>query len=134
MDNTPIGTVLLVPMVPMWLLFRDLTCFSFDANHFGEPDRELFTPRFTLTSLRLPLDELDAASAADLERAYRDPRMIELLLRITAAGYLVAAAAMVAATLDKNEIPANRVGGWMCSWFRPVWRRRHSARAGSAAS
>jgi hypothetical protein len=41
---------------------------------------ETFTPRFTLTALRLPADELGAAATAALERARRDPRTIELLV------------------------------------------------------
>jgi hypothetical protein len=75
-----IGAVLVAPGMAMWLLFRDLTRFYFYANHFGDTRSETFTPRFTLTSLRLPSDELDGASAADLDRARHDPPMVELLV------------------------------------------------------
>lgn len=74
------GAVLVAPAMAMWLLLRDLTRFYFYANHFGDTRSETFTPRFTLTSLRLPSDELDGASAADLDRARHDPRMVELLV------------------------------------------------------
>ena len=75
-----VAAVLVAPGMAMWLLFRDLTRFYFYANHFGDTRSETFTPRFTLTSLRLPSDELDGASAADLDRARRDPSMVELLV------------------------------------------------------
>jgi hypothetical protein len=69
-----------VPAAALWLLFTDLTRFYFHANHLGSNGREVFTPRFTLTSLRLPSDELGPTSAAELDRWRRDPRIVELLV------------------------------------------------------
>jgi hypothetical protein len=71
--------MLAVPVVALWLLFADLTRFYFHANHLGG-ERDVFTPRFTLTSLQLPSDELGPAAAAELASSRSDPRMIELLV------------------------------------------------------
>ncbi len=75
-----IGAVLLVPGVALWLVFRDLTRFYFHANHVGDQSDATFTLRFTLTSLRLPLDELSRASAAALSTARSADGAIELLV------------------------------------------------------
>ena len=71
--------MLAVPVVALWLLFADLARFYFHAHHLGG-DRDLFTPRFTLTGLRLPSDELGPDAAASLEDSRRDPRIVELLV------------------------------------------------------
>ena len=71
--------MLAVPVVALWLLFADLTRFYFHANHLGG-ERELFTPRFTLTSLQLPSDELGPAAGAQLTASRTDPRIVELLV------------------------------------------------------
>lgn len=71
--------MLAVPVVALWLLFADLTRFYFHANHLGG-DRELFTPRFTLTSLQLPSDELGPTATEQLAASRTDPRIIELLV------------------------------------------------------
>lgn len=71
--------MLAVPVVALWLLFADLTRFYFHANHLGG-ERELFTPRFTLTSLQLPSDELGPAAGAQLTVSRTDPRIVELLV------------------------------------------------------
>lgn len=71
--------MLAVPVVALWLLFADLTRFYFHANHLGG-DRELFTPRFTLTSLQLPSDELGPAATEQLAASRSDPRIVELLV------------------------------------------------------
>lgn len=71
--------ILGVPGFALWLLFADLTRFYFHANHLGS-GRETFTPRFTLTALRLPGDELGPSAAAELERSRRAPWVVELLV------------------------------------------------------
>ncbi len=71
--------ILSVPGFALWLLFADLTRFYFHANHLGN-GRETFTPRFTLTALRLPSDELEPASFRQLDRARHEPRIVELLV------------------------------------------------------
>lgn len=69
-----------VPAVALWLLFADLTRFYFHANHLGSNGDAVFTPRFTLTSLQLPSDELGARATADLESIRHEPRIVELLV------------------------------------------------------
>ncbi|NNE96614.1 MAG: hypothetical protein HKN24_11355 [Acidimicrobiales bacterium] len=77
-----IGVVamLAVPVTALWLLFADLTRFYFHANHLGGDGRDVFTPRFTLTSLQLPSDELGPAALEQLVASRRDPRIVELLV------------------------------------------------------
>ena len=75
-----IGAMLAVPAVALWLLFADLTRFYFYANHIGSDGGEMFTPRFTLTSLQLPSDELGPTATAELVRTREDPRIVELLV------------------------------------------------------
>jgi hypothetical protein len=77
-----IGVVamLAVPVAALWLLFADLTRFYFHANHLGGGGRDVFTPRFTLTSLQLPSDELGPAALGQLRANRTDPRIVELLV------------------------------------------------------
>lgn len=77
------GSVLVVLaaiLMVIWLLLVELTRFYFFSNHLQSARGATFTPRFTLTSLRLPRDELSAAGrrALDIERA--DPQTVALLV------------------------------------------------------
>ena len=72
--------MLAVPATALWLLFADLTRFYFHANHLGTDDEALFTPRFSLASLRLSSDELGTAANDDLESLRAEPRIVELLV------------------------------------------------------
>jgi hypothetical protein len=72
--------MLAVPVMALWLLFADLTRFYFHANHLGGDGRDVFTPRFTLTSLMLPSDELGPAAREQLSASRTDPRIVELLV------------------------------------------------------
>lgn len=72
--------VLALPASALWFLFADLTRFYFHANHLGGDGREVFTPRFTLTSLQLPSDELGPAATDALARIRTDQRIVELLV------------------------------------------------------
>ena len=69
-----------VPLVSLMVLLRDLTGFYFHANHISTADGDTFTPRFTLTGLRLPADELgpDARRALDEQRS--SAQAVELLV------------------------------------------------------
>lgn len=71
---------LALALVVIWMLLLELTRFYFHANHFTSARGTTFTPRFTLTSLHLPIDELDADAGADLARRRDDPANIELLV------------------------------------------------------
>lgn len=79
--------VLAVPVVALWYLFGDLTRFFFHAHHLATAHADHhFTPRFTLTSLRLPSDELGAGAAAELDAIRQEDRLIELLVPPNPAG------------------------------------------------
>lgn len=71
---------LVVPVVALLYLLRDLTQFYFHANHVSLGDRETFTPRFTLTALRLPADELGPSASHRLEDARHRGSAVELLV------------------------------------------------------
>jgi hypothetical protein len=75
-----VGASLALPFTAMWLVLRDITRFYFHSNHIAVGDRDVFTPRFTLTGLRLPRGELSAENEAALERARHDQRAVELLV------------------------------------------------------
>ncbi|MGB0114994.1 MAG: hypothetical protein WBP59_17375 [Ilumatobacteraceae bacterium] len=72
--------MLAVPVVALWLLFADLTRFYFHANHLGGSGRDVFTPRFTLTALQMPSDELGADAQHQLETSRDQPHAVELLI------------------------------------------------------
>lgn len=72
--------VLAVPVTALWYLFGDLTRFFFHAHHLATAHADQFTPRFTLTSLRLPSDELGGPAAAQLDAVRHEDRLIELLV------------------------------------------------------
>ncbi len=72
--------MLAVPTAALWFLFADLTRFYFHANHLEYNGTAVFTPRFTLTSLRLPSDELGDAATAELQVIRTGPRIVELLV------------------------------------------------------
>lgn len=70
-----------VPFVAIGLLLRDLTTFYFHANHLrGADGRDAFTPRFTLTGLQLPDDELSPSASTALGHARTDPNAVQLLV------------------------------------------------------
>jgi hypothetical protein len=72
--------VLAFPLVTLWVLLGDMTRFYFHAQHVRHDGVESFTPRFTLTGLRLPSDELGASGSARLAEARTDPATLELLV------------------------------------------------------
>jgi hypothetical protein len=71
---------LAVPFTALWLVLRDLTQFYFHANHIRHESGDAFTPRFTLTGLRLPRDELAPLAADALDDARVDPEVVKLLV------------------------------------------------------
>ena len=74
-----IVAVLSLPFMSLWFLLRDLTRFYFHAQHLRHEGHDVFTPRFTLTGLRLPLGELDGGMRL-LDAARLDPATVELLI------------------------------------------------------
>jgi hypothetical protein len=75
-----VAAALAVPFAALWFVLRDLTQFYFHANHVRHARGEAFTPRFTLTGLRLPAGELGSDSAGALDDARRHPNAVELLV------------------------------------------------------
>ncbi|QYG94980.1 hypothetical protein HC251_22805 [Iamia sp. SCSIO 61187] len=75
-----VGTSLALPVTALLFLLRDLTQFYFHANHIRHETGETFTPRLTLTALRLPADELGPEAAARLDAARRTDAAVELLV------------------------------------------------------
>jgi hypothetical protein len=71
---------LTVPIVALLYVLRDLTEFYFHANHVEHARGETFAPRFTLTGLRLPVDELGPGTRAALEDERRMTRAVELVV------------------------------------------------------
>ncbi len=74
------ATVLALPLIAFVLLLRDITGFYFHGQHFDTPNGQIFTPRFTLTGLRLPADELSDLSHEQLNAARATPDAVELLV------------------------------------------------------
>ena len=72
--------LLALPFAALWLVFRDLTLFYFHAQHVAHDGHDVFTPRFTLTGIRLPSDELGAAARSDLTTVRSSAANIDLLV------------------------------------------------------
>lgn len=73
-------STLALALVMIWLLLKELARFYFHSNHVTSESGTTFTPRFTLTTLRLPRDELGTAGTELIERLRSDPDHIELLV------------------------------------------------------
>ncbi len=63
----PVFISLLIPLLALYLLLRDLVYFYFTVHSPGFSSR-IFNPRFTLSGLALPLDEVSPAVKADIYR------------------------------------------------------------------
>ncbi|MCU1387303.1 MAG: hypothetical protein JWL72_641 [Ilumatobacteraceae bacterium] len=70
----------------VWLVVKQLTQFYFHANHISRYGAETFTPRFTLTGLRLPSGELSAASTALAGELRSEQRNLDLLVPANSRG------------------------------------------------
>lgn len=73
-------------IILLWLVVKQLTQFYFHANHIRSEGHETFTPRFTLTGLRVPSDELGPRSTAHYEALRSAQRNVELLVPLNARG------------------------------------------------
>ena len=71
---------LTLAFIVIWLLLLEITRFYFHANHFTSERGTTFTPRFTLTSLHLPVDELGEEGQRALQMHRSDAGNIELLV------------------------------------------------------
>ena len=72
--------VLGLPFAVLFFVLSDLTRFYFHAQHLPSSGGDAFAPRFTLTGLRLPADELSAGATRNLDAARRAPSTTELLV------------------------------------------------------
>ncbi|MCU1399905.1 MAG: hypothetical protein JWN62_3014 [Acidimicrobiales bacterium] len=70
----------------VWLVVKQLTQFYFHANHISRKGEETFTPRFTLTGLRLPAGELSAASVIVASELRAEQRNLDLLVPANTRG------------------------------------------------
>ncbi len=75
-----VGTAVLLALGALWLLIVELTRFYFHSNHIRNDDGEFFTPRFTLTGIRLPSDELGSRTDQAFETMHGAPENVELLV------------------------------------------------------
>lgn len=75
-----VASSLALALVVLWLVIIELTRFYFHANHVVHADGEVFTPRFTLTGLRMPLDEFDESTNAAYELVHSAQRTVRLLV------------------------------------------------------
>jgi hypothetical protein len=71
---------LCLSLVVVWLLFVEITRFFFHSNHLVSERGTTFTPRFTLTSLKLPTDDLSVSAQQELSSRRADERNIDLLV------------------------------------------------------
>jgi hypothetical protein len=75
------GAALLLPMAALWLLLKELTRFYFHAEHHTVADgSSMFLPRYTLTALRLPSDELSPQARAVLDDLRGDEFLTRLIV------------------------------------------------------
>ncbi len=63
----PFFISLLIPLLALYLLLRDLVYFYFTVHSPGFSSR-IFNPRFTLTGLGLPIDEVDPSIKSEIFR------------------------------------------------------------------
>lgn len=77
---TAVVLSIMLALVVLWLVIIELTRFYFHANHIVHDDGEVFAPRFTLTALRFPADDLSADTRADYVRKHGDVDNVRLLV------------------------------------------------------
>jgi len=78
-----IVVVLALPLFALWMLLRELTRFYFHSHHLNGADgSRVFIPRFTLTGLRVPKDDLGPAATAALSAVRDRPEIHELLVPV----------------------------------------------------
>lgn len=90
----PVRIALLVAVIPMLgfpllalgLLLKELTRFYFHSHHIAGESGAVFTPRFTLTGLRIPRGELGPDAQRSLEDIRLHDAQIDLVVPPSAAG------------------------------------------------
>lgn len=64
----------------LWFVIVELTRFYFHANHVVHEGHEVFTPRFTLTGVRIATDEFGPATNAVYESVHAAESSVRLLV------------------------------------------------------
>ena len=67
-------------LVLIWLVMHQLTMFYFHTNHIKSDSNENFVPRFTLTSHRLPLDEIGPEATVEYNHLRQQQHNISLIV------------------------------------------------------
>jgi hypothetical protein len=75
-----IAVAIALAITVLWLLVVELTRFYFHANHVQHGRTEVFTPRFTLTGLRIPSDEFGPETDAEYEAVHGQEATVRLLV------------------------------------------------------
>lgn len=68
-----------LPITALWLLLKELTRFYFNAVYLGG-EGSPFLPRYTLTGLRLPVDELSDDARERLQAIRDSPEYLALVI------------------------------------------------------
>jgi hypothetical protein len=71
---------IMLAITVLWFLIIELTRFYFHGNHVVRPDGEVFTPRFTLTGVRISDDEFDSQTGADYAALHSSSAAVRLLV------------------------------------------------------
>ena len=71
---------IVLALVVLLLVVVELTRFYFHSNHVQHADGDVFTPRFTLTGLRLPADELGPSTDHAYEQVHGSDDAVHLLV------------------------------------------------------
>lgn len=71
---------IVLAIVVLWLVIIELTRFYFHANHVVHADGEVFTPRFTLTGVRMATDEFGPETNAAYEQVHSAEATVRLLV------------------------------------------------------
>ena len=75
-----VASAIVLALAVLWLVVVELTRFYFHSNHFQHDGVEVFTPRFTLTGIRLSSDELGPATDAAYNEIFGAQRTTRLLV------------------------------------------------------
>jgi hypothetical protein len=67
-------------LTALWMVIMELTRFYFHANHVEHEHGEVFTPRFTLTGLRIATDELSPETDTTYRSVHASTKDVRLLI------------------------------------------------------
>lgn len=91
------------PLLALWLLLQELTRFYFHSHHLTGESGALFIPRFTLTGLRIPRDELGVNAQGALEEIRMGREQIDFVVPPNASGQAAVDQRLVGYDLPAGE-------------------------------